>query len=57
MIKRRKSLLLAAGLLIISGSAIFNHYYPMTDFVRGISMGIGVGIMILSFYRKRSAAA
>ncbi len=57
MTKRKKSLLLAVGLLIISGSAIFNHYYPMTDFVRGISMGIGVGIMLLSFYRKRSVAA
>lgn len=57
MIKRKKSLLLAAGLLIISGSAVFNHYYSMTDFIRGISMGIGVGIMILSFYRRRPSAA
>lgn len=57
MTKRKKSLLLAMGLLIISGSVILNHYYPMTDFARGISMGIGVGIMLLSFYRKRSVAA
>ncbi len=53
MKKENKIIFIVIGLFIMSGSQIVGHYYKMPDLLSGILMGVGLGIMILSFIRRK----
>ena len=53
MKKNQTSIFLFVGLLISSISQIASHFTKMPDFVSGILMGIGIGIMLLAFIRQK----
>lgn len=51
-------MLIPLGLLIIAGSSIISHYFPLNDFINGSCKGIGIGIMLFALIdRKRTASA
>jgi len=53
MKKNQTSIFLFVGLLTSSISQIASHFTKMPDFVSGILMGIGIGIMLLAFIRQK----
>ena len=53
----QRGILLSIGIIICSISQIVSHFTKTPDFVAGILMGIGIGIMVLSFPgQKRNPA-
>lgn len=53
MKKKQRIIFLVFGLLIISISQIASHFTKMPDFVSGLLMGIGIGVMLLAFIRQK----
>jgi len=53
MKKNQRNIFLIVGLLISSISQIGLHFTQMSDFVSGIIMGIGIGVMLLAFIKQR----
>jgi len=53
MERQQKRMLLIIGLLINSLTLIISHFTKMPDLMPGSLMGIGIGIIILSFKYKR----
>ena len=53
MKKNQRNIFLIVGLLISSISQIASHFTQMSDFVSGIIMGIGIGVMLLAFIKQR----
>lgn len=53
MKRYQSSILLFAGLMISSTSQIVSHFIKMPDFISGSLMGIGIGVMLLSFIRQK----
>lgn len=49
---KNSAIFIAIGLFIIAGSFILGRIIPLTDMVKGGLIGIGIGIMILSFIMK-----
>lgn len=49
--RKRLNVLVTTGLLICSISQIVTHYIKLPDFASGVLMGIGLGLMILSFIK------
>ena len=43
-----KSLLLVLGIILCSLSLMISHFMSITDFVKGLIQGIGIGLMILA---------
>lgn len=46
------TLLLVIGILVSSASLLISHYYAMPDLMYGTIVGIGLGLMLLSFSVK-----
>lgn len=57
MKKNKKRIFLFIGLLISSFSQIASHFIKMPDFVSGLLMGIGIGLMLLAFIRQKPKPA
>jgi F0F1-type ATP synthase assembly protein I len=53
MKKNSRSIFLFVGLLICSISQIASHFTKMPDFVSGLLMGVGIGVMLLAFIRQK----
>lgn len=47
------TILITAGLLVMSTSLIVTHYVPLPDFISGIMFGVGIGLMLLSFFKTK----
>ena len=43
-----KRLLLVLGIILCSLSLMISHFMSITDFVKGLIQGIGIGLMILA---------
>lgn len=56
MKKNQRSIFLFVGLMISSVSQITSHFTKMPDFVSGLLMGIGIGVMLLAFVGRKSKA-
>ncbi len=50
-------ILIASGLLIVSASQIVAHYTKLPDFISGSIVGIGIGLMIVSFLKDKKTTA
>lgn len=51
---KKKSLLIVAGLLVISTSMILGHYHQLlTDTTDGLMKGLGIGMLIVALLYKR----
>ena len=46
--KRKSFLLIPIGLLIISASYIFSHFFNLTDLTKGSILGVGIGLFLTS---------
>jgi F0F1-type ATP synthase assembly protein I len=55
--KMKRSIFLFVGLMISSVSQIASHFIKMPDFISGSFMGIGIGVMLLSFISHKPKAA
>lgn len=53
MKKNQRLILISVGIFICVLSQIFVHFTKIPDFAAGGIMGIGIGIMILSFINKK----
>ena len=53
MKKRRNLQLIISGLFIISTSQIVGHYLTIPDFVSGILMGVGIGLMFFPLLHQK----
>lgn len=49
----RSFVLIPIGLFIIALTAILSRKIAMPDMIRGLSMGVGLGLMILAFVRRK----
>lgn len=61
-ISRTVRVLLVTGLLLTSLTSIINHYFPMWDFVKGFSMGLGLTLEVIALIKmekdkKKSSCA
>jgi hypothetical protein len=55
MNKRRRFMrLLAIGLFVMSGANVLHFFVPMNDFIYGGLVGIGIGMMLLSFIKMKA---
>jgi len=57
MKRNRAGVLLHVGLFIISATQVALHFTKMPDFISGALVGIGLGVMLLSFKRQKSNPA
>jgi hypothetical protein len=57
MKRNRATVFLSIGLLIISATQVALHFTKMPDFISGVLLGIGLGVMLLSFKRQKSNPA
>jgi len=48
MASRKGLFLLLAGLAIVSGSQLLMRQHPASDFANGLSVGVGIGLMIVA---------
>lgn len=53
--KTKKSLL-SIGLVIICISQILAHFTALPDFVLGLAMGVGIGVILLALSKRKSTA-
>ena len=56
MKKNQRSIFLIIGLLIICISQIFSHFIKTPDFISGLIMGVGIGVMLLACIRQNRKA-
>lgn len=50
--KRKTIVLLSTGIFLISMSLIVSNYYELPDFIKGITFGIGIGLLVRSIMTK-----
>jgi len=53
---KRTRIVPAIGLILVIGNLIIGHYTSasnMTDFIRGLVLGIGIALMIVPFIKKK----
>ena len=53
----KQSILIASGIMILSITQLFAHFYKMHDTVLGVFFGIGIGILILSVIKRKNISA
>ena len=44
--KRKALILISSGLFVIATSQVFSHYIALPDFVLGVLMGVGIGLLL-----------
>ena len=57
MKQKKNRVLLAIGLLLVCGSNLVQHIFPINDFANGFLKGIGIAFMIVSIYRMKYKTA
>ncbi|MGB7785324.1 MAG: hypothetical protein WBL27_04410 [Salinimicrobium sp.] len=50
---KKQMILIAAGLLIVSISQMTWHFMELPDFVNGVLIGLGIGLMFIALFNKR----
>ena len=56
--KNRKSILLiVAGILLVASTQILNHYVHLSDFLSGGLIGLGLGLLIIALFSRRTKIA
>jgi len=48
--KTRTLILLTFGLFAIAVSQLFSHFIELTDSIKGLFMGIGIGLILTSLF-------
>ena len=50
---KKGTVLVIIGLFVLSVSFVISRYAPMPDMVRGLLMGIGIGLLVLPLILKK----
>ncbi len=53
---KKSKVLLASGILICSFSQIITHYLIITDSVKGLLMGLGIGLLIITIFQIKKTS-
>jgi len=48
MTKRKSFILRSVGLFVLAIAQILSHYIALPDLVKGLLMGVGIGIVLIS---------
>ena len=46
--KRKTLILISTGMLVIATSQLFSQFMEFTDLMKGIFMGVGIGLLLTS---------
>jgi len=46
--KKATSIIMTTGIFVIVASQIISHYVELPDLTKGLFMGIGIGLLLLS---------
>lgn len=46
--QKKTRILIIAGILLLSISQITSHFLEISDWAKGLLMGVGIGILVLS---------
>jgi len=56
-IKRKKIIVIVAGILIMAISQILAQYFNFSDIVKGLINGLGIGVLFTAFLIKEKQSA